>query len=161
MKKSIIILLIICISAAAVYSQLSTSDYKKECTLINDDYTLKEPQYTYEIINWPNGTKENRTTLTGYKDVLVRRDRKVCNETVGIAGRQVDFKLQGYNCKNSTNTFYQMQGVFCDSCIDGNCDGICTSGETCCLIKDGFATCKNSIKTWNQPTKTVAVSTLK
>ena len=62
-----------------VYSQVSlTPDYKKVCWDEKADYFVKTPIYSSEIINWPNGTKENKTTFLRYDDVLVKRTIQKC-----------------------------------------------------------------------------------
>jgi hypothetical protein len=150
-----IMLLLLAVFVTAQAS--TTSDYTKTCKFINDDYTVQEPVYNTTVINWPNSTKETRTTITGYTDVLVRRNKEVCNETVKIGTKDIDFKLQGYNCKNTTGE------VICDSCVDGNCDGICATngGETCAKINGGIVQYKNSVISWDNKSSILGTGVMK
>lgn len=151
------VFIILFLLAFSVTAQTSViKDYERTCVLINDDYIVKEPVYNTSTINWPNSTKETVKTVIGYTDVLIRRNKEVCNETVNIAGQTIDFKLQGYNCKNNTGE------VICDSCSDGNCDGICSpnGGETCCKVYKNEVTCKNSVINWTERTHALPVKPL-
>jgi len=150
MNKTLLLILAVLMMAITVYtaaSQLSTTDYKKTCWQVNDDYITKEAVYENKtVFNATTGKNDIITIFKEYKDVLVKRNKEVCNETVTIGTKDVDFKLQGYNCKNTTGE------VICDSCNgDGNCDGVCASngGESCVRIKDGVLQYKNSVVSWN------------
>jgi len=160
MNKTLLIILAALMLTITVYtasSQLSTSDYKKTCLSVNDDYWTKEAVYENKtVFNATTGKNDIITIFKEYKDVLVKRNKEVCNETVTIANKDVDFKLQGYNCKNMTGE------VICDSCSDGNCDGICAvnGGETCIRIKDDVVQYKNSVVSWDDKSALIPVKPL-
>jgi len=161
MNKTLLLILAVLMMAITVYtaaSQLSTTDYKKTCWQVNDDYITKEAVYENKtVFNATTGKNDIITIFKEYKDVLVKRNKEVCNETVTIGNKDVDFKLQGYNCKNTTGE------VICDSCSDGNCDGTCSinGGETCCKIVQGIPYCKNSQVAWDKPSGKIVVAVLK
>lgn len=147
-----IIIMLLLMMVPFVYSQ-AASLISKDCVVENADYTIKEPQYTAGVVNWPNGTKETTQTFTGYKDVLVKNNKTTCKEKIIINDEDVDFKLQGYNCKEISGE------IICDSTIDGNGDGVCSpgGGETCCKVKDNEVTCKNSAVSWNDKSSPLPV----
>ena len=169
--KTLVFVFIALILSISAYSQISTgTDYKKTCWDVNADYIEKVPVYNSTVISWPNGTKENRTEFLRYDDVLVKRMIQKCNETVSIGNKDVDFKMQGYNCKNVTGT------ITCDSTSDGNGDGCCgaclydkngvitgnydNGGETCIRITNGIPQYKNSVVSWNDKTGLIVAGKL-
>lgn len=143
--KYLLVFLMLLLSSAVVMSQISTSEMISDCkNVIN---TIKEPVYSFYVVNWPNSTKETKYNLTGYKDVEYIMTE--CKQPILIVNdKPLDYTLQGYKCVQD--------GVFtvCDSVIDGNADGRCAAngGETCCRVKDGVIQCKNSQKDWDKPT---------
>jgi len=162
-----LLVMLLALGVSAAYSQLSTSTLTPDC---KDTVTIiKEPQFTTRVVTHPNSTKETILDPAGFKDVEVVTT--TCNPPkLVINSKEVDYKLQGYACKNTT------QGVICDSCVDGNCDGHCAGfddntgkviveggagGETCCKVNDGIVICKNSAKTWTEKSGTLPVEVLR
>lgn len=132
------------------------ADFKRVCKNNTIYWNQTVPVYTSELINWPNGTKEDRKTFVKDTYELRSKQETICKETVGINGKDVDFSLQGYNCKNTTGE------VICDSCIDGNCDGTCSpnGGETCCKVSKNAVVCKNGVGTWKERSSAIPVNKL-
>lgn len=148
-SKIILFVLLFIIGTAFVCSQKDflVDDYKRACIIKTQYINVSVPQYESKMVFHANGTDENVTTSLGFKNETITKLIEECEETVGINGHHVDFKLKGYNCKENLGE------VICDNDVnnggkDGNGDGICQSGETCCKIKDNIRICGNGFSSY-------------
>jgi len=96
---------------------------------------IKLPNVSYEF---------TEKDIIGYRNETVNYTVVVCKPYAMIDNKVIDFQKQGYNCSFNGGIF------ICDSCSDGNCDGVCdqNGGETCCKVFDGKTICKNSMTEW-------------
>lgn len=90
-----------------------------------------------------NETKYDKTT--GKEIVQKSKIKKVCSkfEKLYVAGKIFEYSKQNYNCSIDFSGDFAV----CDSCLDGNCDGICdpNGGESCVKIESsGIVKYKNS-----------------
>ena len=104
------------------------------------------PKYAYcfeEVFNAINNTKLNKTIFEHSFDTGFRANKtiywketqytnenyNVCKRQIGydIDGKTLDWSKQGLQCKRDGLV------LNCDSCEDGNCDGIIHSGESYCI----------------------------
>ena len=90
------------------------------------------------IITKKNGTK----IVTKYENVTT------CYEVAEVNGKLLNYTPQNFNCSNSTK---ETDTIICDSCWDGNCDGVCNpnGGETCAYFTDTVVKYKNSVVSWD------------
>jgi len=156
MKLTLILIIIgvILISIVAI-AQTQTGRTAPNYDLKNDCYTIKEVHESIEPIL--EGKKEicNVSCTCGKNCAIVNVwsdkriavpyyvNKTICKQKVN----QVDMLLEAYNCDTINGS------VVCDSCYDGNCDGICSplGGETCCKINlDGSTICKNGVVEWKE-----------
>ncbi|MFA5132999.1 MAG: hypothetical protein WC444_06760 [Candidatus Paceibacterota bacterium] len=119
----------------------------KNCIGVTTYYNETIPQYEHIIVNksTDNGSIiEDELIYLGDEIKIISSIKQNCSEILTVNNKTVDFKKQGYMCSENHD------GVICDSCIDGNCDGACSSsgGETCCKIFDEQIICKNGIIEW-------------
>ena len=76
----------------------------------------------------------NKTIQNGTKNVTKNYTIVVCYPYVLVKDKYVvDYINESFNCTAISDELVQ-----CDSCFDGNCDGVCDprGGETCALIDD-------------------------
>jgi hypothetical protein len=150
MKKIMLTILCMLLLISVASSQLGSTpellDWK--CEWIDKGYDKKTfvtknmSQYHASNDSTSYWVEYVRTDVVHVEDYVLE-----CEKFMRVDGKNVDFKIQGYNCKNTA------EGMVCDSCTDGNCDGKCSSngGETCCKVSNkGLVTCKNSAVTWTE-----------
>jgi len=118
------------------------------CKTYIEYYNVTEPIYeTKQIYDEKNDTYYDLISIKDYKIVTLNRTYEVCEPYLKVTDKTVDYKKQGFNCKQDGKE------IICDSCTDGNCDGICDprGGETCCKVDaKGNIICKNSIEEWTE-----------
>ena len=136
-----LIIMSISLSVYVAFAQTSIKDYDVTCEVTDTRYvTTYEPVWEYVKTDFKNGTIVDvpilKTTIAHVETI----QDKECTESVRIGVKQVEPILQGYKCSDKTGI------VICDSAVDGNADGKCQSGETCCTILNGIVTCKNGIE---------------
>jgi len=124
------------------------------------EWTEEEPvygpvQYCRNTSIIDNKTQENVTVVDGFcwnqteviKINIVpysRIEEYDCETLLKIGTKDINPLVQNFNCSGENI-------VYCDSCLDGNCDGVCDSrgGESCCMIDEkGNVVCKNSVVEW-------------
>jgi len=126
---------------------IKTDVVTEEC---EDVTTLKADK----LITHLNGTKEQT-----YIEVINKECHNVTtykDHRISADGVKTDYRKQGYECSIVGDS------IICDSCIDGNCDGVCdpNGGETCVKIRKTDITHKNSVVSWSGDSGLIPVSEL-
>lgn len=122
---------------------MNKMDVVKRCHVEIIKEEIKEPVYTTTTVEYyHNDTTAIIKSFVGYDVSIVETEVSVCKEYINYNTEDTDFLLQKYNCKKEKNE------IICDSCIDGDCNGVCfvNGGETCCKPEKDI--CKNSIVPW-------------
>jgi len=104
------------------------------------------------------------TIQNGTKVITKNKTIEECTPFVEIKDKYlINFTAEDFNCSN----VYGVDAVQCDSCKDGNCDGVCNlnGGETCAWIdkdvKPGKAPkYKNSVIPWDVQSGVISVQPL-
>jgi len=138
----------ILISSDIFSSQTKETAIDKNCYTITDSTTYLVGELTLKDTPTEKDPN-NKTTVIIYKNITQYVTYTKCKPFLETSMGVVDYSMQGYNCKNASGE------VICDSCTDGNCDGICAAngGESCCKLIDNYFMCKNSRTDWNTETK--------
>ena len=139
-----------------VNAQLSvTSSIKQDCWEEQEQYSVYEITKYTDVYYSKNDSTSHDPVI---EEIVKYRTIEVCNPAyIEINEKTTDFALQNYNCKKDGLV------IVCDSCLDGNCDGVCSSngGETCAKINsDGSITFKNSVIEWNDKSDIIPVTKL-
>jgi len=109
--------------------------------ILNETCLNKSDPKTCSNQSWYNVSFYNET-----RNYTVKK----CLPYLLINKQNTDYTKQGYNCNRVGDD------IICDSCIDGNCDGICdpNGGETCVKIDSkGKIMSKNSQVKWTKDMK--------
>ena len=117
----------------------------KNVTHINETTSLPYVVVNATCKNKTETSCYNYTEKVGTKEILVPYVVKECNPYVVVGEKQLNYSKQDFNCSNDVKDC-----VVCDSCLDGNCDGICDirGGETCYKNCNGTEIYKNSVVIW-------------
>lgn len=136
--KYLVIFLMMLSCSVVVFSQIGVStNFEESCyteTTYVKDYVYS---YTSDTVTLKNGTKT--AGLVPYmnvsqKPVYITK----CVPILLIKDKPIDYAIQGYACGITDGV------IVCDSKIDGNGDGKCYDGETCCRVINDVIECKNS-----------------
>lgn len=93
----------------------------------------------YEITN--NCANQTNETICNLENTTTELTKYDCKDYINYKDYLIDYEAEGYNCTQKGGY------LLCDSFIDGNGDGICQSGETCCTYTDeGVIDCKNGLQ---------------
>lgn len=109
------------------------------CYYINSSWV--EQEYVVEWVVFKDNKSEG-FDVVGSKDVVKSRLDKYCDSNIRVGVEWVDYESQGFNCSfvegfkdKSFGSKFLLKDVFvCDSVRDGNGDGVCRVGETCCVV---------------------------
>ena len=152
--KTLLFTLLLGIFMLSATAQLQVSGIMKDCTYDSIPYEITILD-SYEEVYKPKN--DSTDLIPVYKTITEYRNVSTCSpKYLVIDEERVEFEMQGYNCKVGVDE------IVCDSCSDGNCDGKCSKngGETCCRVKDGVTTCKNSVIKWTEPSALLPVKKL-
>jgi hypothetical protein len=152
----VIVVIVVLLSVCAASQFIDEKNYEQSCVTKTFTYNTTIPVYTESVFTHPNGTKELIYSKIKDNKTTTIISTTTCEIALTINDERVDFELQGYNCGITDGV------ITCDSCVDGNCDGKCSTngGETCCRVIDDKITCKNGVKTWSEVSKTISVKKL-
>lgn len=73
---------------------------------------------------------ENNSTSCVTEEIVEEWDGEPCTRNIYYQDLIIDFREQGYECSR------QAKWIICDSLKDGNGDGKCQDGETCCTLDE-------------------------
>jgi len=136
----------------------SVSLINHSCEWVNEGWVETIPVYTPEKCVYEAKNDSEVCSTEFIRNDYVPHDDYVlyCKQDLLINEKQVSYELQGYECSETDGV------IICDSCTDGNCDGVCSpnGGETCCRFKDGVKACKNSVVGWDGTTNVLPVERL-
>lgn len=151
-KKSVfyVVLAVMTLSFLILTSsaQLNTEKVDFWSTCVNVITEHEKPLVVYDeerVVYHVNGTEEVVKDILRIDVEYYNTTETVCYDTMTYEDKPVLYEKQGYKCKGVSN------GVVCDSCLDGNCDGKCdkNGGETCVFVHEtGKVIHKNSIESW-------------
>ena len=132
------------------------------CEWINEGWTERVPVYDVEkcVYDAKNDSEVCSTELLRIDYVPHDNYVLYCEQDLLIDEKQISYELQGYECDYDDD---DETTIICDSCTDGNCDGVCSAngGETCCKVENGRITCKNSVVSWEENGDALPVERLK
>jgi len=144
----VVFVLLLCF---VVVAQVSISDVyvKKDCNITSVPYTESVIDRYDEVYYDKNDSTE---LVPVFKDVTKYYDVYDCTpQYIEVNEVRTESELQNYKCAKKDDV------LVCDNMIDGNGDGKCDSGETCCTIKDNVNTCLNGLRK-ELPTKALEVA---
>ncbi len=153
-----IVLILTGIVMADAQSLTTASLINHSCEWVNEGWTEKIHVYAPPECVYDAKNDSEVCSSEFIRDDYVSHDDYVlhCKQDLLINTKRVSYELQGYNCKETEGE------IICDSCVDGNCDGICdvNGGETCCKVDENMITCKNSVVGWENKSGVLPVSKL-
>jgi hypothetical protein len=97
----------------------------KDC--YNENYTEKMVSYKEKEVYYKINKTYGEETIKEVKEI--NKTREICKRT------GYDWKEQDKQITKEWNI--NLETLRGDSCLDGNCDGICSSGESCIDLKNG------------------------
>lgn len=140
LKSLCLVMMLVMMSVCVSSQSLTTSMICMTEKVCEDEQVCTA---SYDVFTYKNKSVENTTVLSC--DV-----RRVCEDAVTCdkikyKDTTIDYKLQDYNCLPVSD------GIICDSCVDGNCDGLCSlnGGETCIKLSGSGIIQKNNAVDWS------------